>query len=174
MMTDNLKIIILICKSLKDSIPTQCKNDRKRNKTVGLKVNYVSETTVTIEETKLRNNSTSNAAIVVELVDHPNDVENIDFEVEFKCLIIAYTEGADADSMLGQYMEVPRPTFLSIDSAHSDGMPVPLPPQPLHEESATPVDNGSTYIYDMFELDVVEKIIQADRQPRMPMPMRMT
>ena len=34
MMTDNLKIIGSFCKSLKDGIPTWCKNDRKRDKTV--------------------------------------------------------------------------------------------------------------------------------------------
>ena len=45
MMTENLKIIGTICKSLKDSIPTQCKNERKRDKTVGVEVNDVSETT---------------------------------------------------------------------------------------------------------------------------------
>ena len=100
-MTDNLKSIRLIHKSLKDSIPTWCKNDRKRDKTVGVEVNDVSETTVTIEETKLSDNNNNNAAIVVELVDHPNDVENIHFEEEFECQMIADIEGADADTMLG-------------------------------------------------------------------------
>ena len=95
-MTDNLKIIGLIHKSLKDSIPIQCKNDRKRGKTVGLKVNDVSETTATIEDTKLSGNSNNNAAVVAELVDHPNDVENIDIEAEFECLMIADIEDADA------------------------------------------------------------------------------
>ena len=74
MMTNNLKIIGLICKSLKDSIPTWCKNDRKRDKTVEIEVNDVSETTATVEEPELSDNSNNNAAIVVELVDHPNDV----------------------------------------------------------------------------------------------------
>ena len=82
------KIIGLTCKSLKDSIPTLCKNDRKRDKTIGAEVNGVSETTATIEHTKLSDNSNNNAAIVAELVDHPNDVESIDFEVEFECLMI--------------------------------------------------------------------------------------
>ena len=50
MMTDNLKIIGSIHKLLKDSIPTRCKNDRKRDKTVGVEVKDVSETAVTIEE----------------------------------------------------------------------------------------------------------------------------
>ena len=80
MMTDNLKIIGSICKLLKNNIPTWCKNDRKRDKTVGVEVHDVSETPVTLEETKLSDNSNNNAATVVELVDHPNDVENIDFE----------------------------------------------------------------------------------------------
>ena len=57
MMTDNLKIIGLIHKSLKDSIPTWCKIDRKRDKTVGVEVNDVSETTVTSEETELSDNN---------------------------------------------------------------------------------------------------------------------
>ena len=65
MMTDNLKIIGSICKSLKDSISTWCKNDRKRDKTVGVKVNDVSETTATVEEPELSDNSNNNAAIVV-------------------------------------------------------------------------------------------------------------
>ena len=39
----------------------------KRDKTVGVEVNDVSETTVTIEETKLSDNSNNNAAIVVSL-----------------------------------------------------------------------------------------------------------
>ena len=49
-MTDNLKIIGSICKSLKNSIPTWCKNDRKRDKTVGVIVNGVSEATAAIEK----------------------------------------------------------------------------------------------------------------------------
>ena len=79
MMTDNLKIIGSIHKSLKDSIPTQCKKDRKRDKTVEVKVNDVSETITLIKEPELSNNSDNNAAIVAELVDHRNDVENIDY-----------------------------------------------------------------------------------------------
>ena len=114
MMMDNLKIIGSIHKSLKDSVPTQCKNDRKMDKTVGVEVNDVSETTATIEETELSDNSNNNAAIVVELVDHPNDVENIDFEVEFECLMIVDMEGAHADTTLGQYEEVPRQCFFLL------------------------------------------------------------
>ena len=38
-MTDNFKIIGSIHKSLNNSIPTQCKKDRKRDKTVGVEVN---------------------------------------------------------------------------------------------------------------------------------------
>ena len=163
MMTDNLKIIGSIHKSLKDSIPTWCKNDRKRDKTVGVEVNDVSETTATIEETKLGDNSNNNAAIVAELVDHPNDVENI--EVEFEWLMIADIEDADADTMLGQHEEVHRQMLLSTDNADLDGMTISLPPQPPPEEVATPVANGSTYIQDMFDLELLQKIIQADRQP---------
>ena len=137
MMTDNLKIIGSIRKSLKDSIPTQCKNDWKRDKTVEVEVNDVSETTVTIEETELSDNSNNNAAIVAELVDHPDDVENIDFEVEFEYLMIADIEDADADTILGQHEEVPRQMLLSIDNVDLDGMTVPLPPQPPPEEVAT-------------------------------------
>ena len=147
MTTDNLKIIGLIHKSLKDSIPSQCKNDRKRDKTVGVEVNVVSETTATIEETELSDNSNYNEAIVAELVDHPDDVENIDFEAEFECLMIADIEDADADTMLGQHEEVPRQMLLSIDNVDLDGTTVPLPPQPPPEEVATPVDHGSTYIW---------------------------
>ena len=99
-------------------------------------------------------------------MDHPNDVENIDFEAEFECLMIADIEDADADTMLGQHEEVPRQMVLSTDNADLDGMTVPLPPQPPPEEVTTPVANGSTYIQDMFDLDVVQKIIQAERQPR--------
>ena len=117
-----------ICKSLRDSIPTQCKNDRKRGKTAGVKVNDVSETTATIEEAKLIDNNNNNAAIVVELVDHPNDVENIDFEVEFEHLMIADIEDADADTTLGKHEEVPRQILLSINNVDLDGMTVPLPP----------------------------------------------
>ena len=108
MMTDNPKIIGSIHKSLTNSIPTQCKNDRKRDKTVGVKINDVSETTATIEETELSENSNNNTTLVTELVNHPNDVEIIDFEVEFECLMIADIEDADADTMLGQHKEVPR------------------------------------------------------------------
>ena len=49
---------------------------------------------------------------MAELVDHPNDVENIDFEVEFEWLMIAKIEDADADTMLGQHVgshQVPFP-----------------------------------------------------------------
>ena len=147
MTTDNLKIIGLIHKSLKDSIPTQCKNDRKRDKTVGVEVNVVSETTATIEETELSDNSNNNEAIVAELVDHPDDVENIDFEAEFECLMIADIEDADADTMRGQHEEVPRQMLLSIDNVDLDGTTVPLPPQPPPDEVATPVHHGSTYIW---------------------------
>ena len=166
MTMDNLKIIGSICKSLKDSIPTWCKNDRKRDKTVGVEVNDVSETAVTIEEAELSDNINNNAAIVAELVDHPNDVENIDFEVEFEWLMIADIEDGDADTTLGQHEEGTRQMLLSTDNADLDGMTVPLPPQPQPEEVATPVTNGSTYIQDMFNLGVLQKIIQADRQPR--------
>ena len=155
MMMDNLKIIGLICKSLKDSNPTQCKNDRKRDKTVGVEVNDVSETTVTIEETELSDNSNNNAAIVVELVDHPNDVENIDFEVEFEWLMIADIEDADADTTLGQHEEGSRQMLRSTDGVDLDGMTIPLPPQPPPEEVATPVANGSTYIQDICDLGVL-------------------
>ena len=75
MMTDNLKIIGSIHNSLKDSIPTQCK--KKRGKAVGIEVDNISETAVTIEETELSNNSNKNTAIVAELVDHPNNVETL-------------------------------------------------------------------------------------------------
>ena len=153
MMTDNLKIIGSIHKSLKDSIPTWCKNDRKRDKTVGVEVNDVSETTATIEETKLGDNSNNNAAIVAELVDHPNDVENI--EVEFEWLMIADIEDVDADTMLGQHEEDHRQMLLSTDNADLDGMTISLPPQPPPEEVATPVANGSTYIQDMLDLELL-------------------
>ena len=155
MMMDNLIMIGSIHKSLKDIIPTWCKNDREKDKTVGVEVNDVSETTVTIEETQYCDNSNNNGAIVAELVDHPNDMENIDFEVELECLMIADIEDADADTMLGQHEEVPRQMLLSIDNVHLDGMTVPLPPQPPPEEVATPVANGSAYIRDMYNLDVL-------------------
>ena len=86
---------------------------------------------------------------------HPNDVENIDFEVEFECLMIADIE--NADTMLGQREKVPEQMFL-CDDAQLDGVPIPppLPPQPQHPvEVATPVNHGSTYIWDMFNLDVL-------------------
>ena len=41
----------------------------------------------------------------MELVDHSNDVENIDFEAEFKCLMIADIE--DVAKMLEQHEKVP-------------------------------------------------------------------
>ena len=49
-----------------------------------------------------------------------------------------------------------------------DGVPVPppLPPQPQAVEVATPVNHGPTYIWDMFNLNVLQKIIQEERQPR--------
>ena len=72
--------------------------------------------------------------------------------------IFADIEDADADTMIGQHEEVPRQMFLSIDNLDLDGMTVPLPPQPPPEEVATPVDHGSTYIQDMFDLDVLQKI----------------
>ena len=92
---------------------------------------------------------------MAELVDHPNDVENIDFEVEFEWLMIADIEDADADTMLGQHEEGTRQMILSTDNADLDGMTVPLPPQPPPEEVATPVANHSTYIWDMFDLGVL-------------------
>ena len=93
---------------------------------VGVEVNDVSETTTSIKETELSDNSDNNAAIVAELVDHPNDVENIDFEVEFEHPMIADIE--DADTMLEQHEKVPEQMFLS-DDAELDGVPVPLPHQ---------------------------------------------
>ena len=152
---DNLKIIGWICKLLKDSIPTQCKNDSKRDKTFGVEVNDVSEITVTIEETELSDNSNNNPAIVVELVDHPHDVENIDIDAEFEWLMIADIEDADADAMLGQHEEVTRQLLPSTDNADLDGMTVSLPPLPPPEEVVTPVANGSTYIWDMFNLELL-------------------
>ena len=80
-------------------------------------------------------------------MDHPNDVENIDFEAEFECLMIADIE--DADTMLGQYEKVSEHMFLSADM-QLDGMSVPLPPQSQPVEVATPVNHGLTYIWDMF------------------------
>ena len=153
MISNNLKILGSIHKSLKDSIPTWCKNDRKRDKTVGVEVNDVSEMTVTIEETEINDNRDNNAANVVELVNHPSDVENIDFEAEFEQLMIAYIEDADANTMLGQHEQQ---TFVSIDNADLDGMTVPMPsltPLPPPDEVATPVANDSTYIQDMFNID---------------------
>ena len=54
-------------------------------------------------------------------MDHPNDVENIDREVEFECLMIADME--DVDTMLGQHEKVPEQMFLCED-AQLDGAPV--------------------------------------------------
>ena len=71
--------------------------------------------------------------------------------------MIGDIEGADADTTLGQNEDVPRQMFLSIDNVHLDGMTVPLPPQPQPEEVATPVDQDSTYIQDMFNLDVLQR-----------------
>ena len=155
MMTDNLKILGSMHKSLKDNIPTWCKNDRKRDKTIGVEVNDVREMTATIEETKINDNSDNTAAIVVEILDHPNDVENIDFEAGFEWLIIADIEDANADTMLGQHEEQ---MFVSTDNVDLDGMTVPMPPLtplPPPEEAATPVANDLTYIWDMFDLELL-------------------
>ena len=57
----------------------------------------------------------------MELVDHPNDEEHIDFEAEFLCLMIADIEDAHADIMLGQYEKVPELMFLS-DDVQLDGL----------------------------------------------------
>ena len=81
----------------------------------------------------------------------------------WKTLIIADIE--DADTMLGPHEKVPEQMFLS-DDVQLDGVPVPLPPQPQPVEVATQVNHGLTYIQDMFDLDVLSKIIQAERQPR--------
>ena len=129
----------------------------KRDKTVGVEVNDVSEMTVTIEETKINDNSDNNAAIVVELVNHPNDVENIDFEGEFEWPMIADIEDADADTMLGQPEEQ---MFVSTDNVDLDGMTVPMPPLtplPPPEEVATPVANDSTYIRACLSLTYYER-----------------
>ena len=102
--------------------------------------------TATIEETKINDNNDNNAEIVTELVDHPNDVESIDYETEFEQLMIADIEDADADTMLGQHEEQ---IFVSTDNADLDGMTVPMPPLtplPPPEEVATPVANDLTYI----------------------------
>ena len=163
MMTDNLKTLGSIHKSLKDSIPTWCKNDRKRDKVVAVEVNDVSEMSVTIEETKINDNSNNNAAIVVELVDHPNNVESIDFEAEFEQLMIADIEDEDADTTHGQHEEQ---MFVSTDDVDLDGMTVPMPPLTPPEEVATPVANDSTYIQDMFDLQLLQKIIQVDKQQK--------
>ena len=80
--------------------------------------------------------------------------------------MIADIEDADDDTIHGQHENVPRQMLLSIDNADIDGMTVYLPPQPPPEEVTMPVDHGSTYIWDMFDLDVLSKIIQADRQPK--------
>ena len=56
--------------------------------------------------------------------------------------------------------------LLSTDNVDLDGMTVSLPPQPPPEEVATPVANGLTYIWDMFNLELLPQIIQVDRQPR--------
>ena len=85
-------------------------------------------------------------------MDHPNDVENIDFEGKFEHLMIADIE--DADTMLGHHEKVPKQRFLS-DDVQLDGVPVALPPQPQPVEVATLVDHGLTYIWDMFSHDVL-------------------
>ena len=69
--------------------------------------------------------------------------------------MIADIEDVDADTTLGQHEEDTRQMLLSTDSADLDGMTVPLPPQPPPEEVATPVANGLTYIWDMFDLGVL-------------------
>ena len=63
--------------TLEDIMNHLIKKHRKRDKTVGVEINDVSETTTSIKETDLSDNSDNNAAIVAELVAHPNDVENI-------------------------------------------------------------------------------------------------
>ena len=73
--------------------------------------------------------------------------------------MITYIEDADADTLLGQHEEATRQMLLFTDNVDLDRMPVPLPPQPPPEEAATPVANGSTYIWDMFNLGVLQKII---------------
>ena len=84
----------------------------------------------------------------MELVDHPDDVENLDVEAEFEHLMIADIE--IADTMLGQHKKVPEQMFL-CDNVQLDGVPVPppLPPQPQPVEVTTPVNHGSTYIWDV-------------------------
>ena len=69
--------------------------------------------------------------------------------------MIADIEDVDADTTLRQHEEDTRQMLLSTDSADLDGMTVPLPPQPPPEEVATPVANGLTYIWDMFDLGVL-------------------
>ena len=85
-------------------------------------------------------------------MDHPNDVENIDFEAKFEHQMIADIE--NADTMLGQHEKVPKQRFLS-DDVQLDGVAVALPPQPQPVEVATPVNHGLIYIWDMFSLDVL-------------------
>ena len=77
---------------------------------------------------------------MAELVDHPNDVENIAFEVEFEWLMIADTKDADADITLGQHEEGTRQMLLSTDDVDLDGMTVPLPPQPPPEQNCNTSD----------------------------------
>ena len=93
-------------------------------------------------------------------MDHPNDVENIDFEAEFEWLMIADIEDADADTMLRQHEDQ---MLVSTDNVDLDGMTVPMPPLPPPDEVATPVANDSTYIQDMFDLEL---LIQGDKQPK--------
>ena len=69
--------------------------------------------------------------------------------------MIADIEDADADTMIGQHAEGTRQILLSTDNADLDGMTVHLPLQPPPEEVATPVANGLTYIWDMFDLGVL-------------------
>ena len=96
-------------------------------------------------------------------MDHLNDVENIDFESEFEFLLIADIE--DADTMLEQHEKVPEQMSLS-DDGQLDEVFVPLPPQPQPMEGTKQVNHGLTYIWNMLNLDVLQKIIQAERQPR--------
>ena len=88
----------------------------------------------------------------MESADHPNDVENTEFEAKVEHLMFSDIE--DADTMLGQHMKVPEQMFLS-DDVQLDGVPVVLPPQTKPVEVVRPVHHGLTYIWDMFSLDVL-------------------
>ena len=85
-------------------------------------------------------------------MDHPNDVENTEFEAKFEHLMIADIE--DADTRFGQHEKVPEQMFLS-DDVQLDGVAVAMPPQPQPVEVVTLVNHGLTYIWDMFSLDVL-------------------